>query len=54
VLNISLASFGLVKAGSAAPPTAAPTVPVSLAALDSSDCIPSKTRPFPALTIAVQ
>jgi len=54
VLNVNPASFGPVQLGSAVHHIVAPAVPGSLAAQDSSDYIPSKTRPFPVLTIAIQ
>ena len=52
VLNVNLASCGPVQVGSAVPPIAAPAVPGFSAARDSSDCIPSQTRPFPESTSA--
>jgi len=54
VLNLNLASSRLEIAGSALPPTVASAAPGFSAALDSSDYIPSKIRPCPALLIAVQ
>jgi len=54
VLNVNSASFGPVQVGSAVRHIVAPAVPESLEVQDSSDYIPSKTRPFPVLMIAIQ